>query len=845
MPKRTLILLFAIIYFVLISICVSSSPTFIENTTWEQNITTLTRSTAIWGDIENDGDMDLVLSGCTSLLCNNSNSDRVYVYTNNLSSLTENIAVLYNFSGIANDTNPLAWGDFDNNGYLDLLIVSNNGSKASSKIYLNNGNTLVENQTWGQNLTAFNLGSLSIGDLNNDGWLDLVMFGLSLPNFARQSKVYINNKSSLVENRSWAIQNSYGALDLGDIDADGDLDLITSGSDNAVYINNGTGFSQSTEWAQNLSSIGSYLMHLLDIDNDGRLDLVKGTSIYINNQSAFVDNVSWSQNFSGISLYNLAWGDIDNNGYSDLVTNIRRGNNLELAIFTNNGSAFVFNESWGWNLTFTNLSTDSIALADIDNDTDLDLIISGYYFQNGPSFTKIYTNNLSAYNITNRNPSAPINFTAVNCNAISLRWEDGNDTETSAKGLYYNLRIGTSSGGNNILSGIYGGRSKPETGYFGNMIQRQSISLVPTDFNINRTYYWGVQAIDSSLKPSAWSIEQIFETFFPQISLNYPSDSYSTSSHSITFNITVSDFSLFNVSIQGDFNSPFEINQTNSSGTNGTYLFSLNLSETRAFTWGIKACDRFMNCISSGNRTLTVTSDSTPPSTSSGGGGSGGSTTATAVTKISRVTMIGEGLNKIDFTETEKASVGIEEILIESSARADYAKVSVEKLAALPENIPFTPSPNTYTYLKIEKTVLKDEDFKNAKMIFSVSKRWISENNYNPKKVVLHRYTSGWNKLPTQYLRQNGTYYYYESTTPGFSVFAVTAEKKEEQPVPAQQANITEQKEEKGSPSAEEVPQEPLKQKSTAWKNIIFAIIAAAFIVGVLILRKKRKITNK
>ena len=228
----------------------------------------------------------------------------------------------------------------------------------------------------------------------------------------------------------------------------------------------------------------------------------------------------------------------------------------------------------------------------------------------------------------------------------------------------------------------------------------------------------------------------------------------------------------------------------------------------------------------------------TPASTSSGGGG-GGAVSA-AVTKVSRVTMIGEGLNKIDFTETEKASVGIEEILIESSARADYAKVSIEKLTAIPAEIPVAPSPYTYSYLKIEKTILKDEELKSAKIVFTVSKKWVSNNDYNPEKVVLQRYTTDWSKLPTSLLKQDATNYYYQSTTPGFSVFAITAEKKaqtEKQELPA---NISREEEEPVIP-AEEAPKAPEKPRKRLISPAYIALIGIIILILVIIARLKSK----
>ena len=61
--------------------------------------------------------------------------------------------------------------------------------------------------------------------------------------------------------------------------------------------------------------------------------------------------------------------------------------------------------------------------------------------------------------------------------------------------MYYNLKVGTKPGLNDIVSGKYGGSSNPTQGYIGNMQQRKQIAINVTT---NQTYFWQVQTIDNS-----------------------------------------------------------------------------------------------------------------------------------------------------------------------------------------------------------------------------------------------------------------------------------------------------------------------------------------------------------
>ena len=71
------------------------------------------------------------------------------------------------------------------------------------------------------------------------------------------------------------------------------------------------------------------------------------------------------------------------------------------------------------------------------------------------------------------------------------------------------------------------------------------------------------------------------------------------------------------------------------------------------------------------------------------------------------------------------------------------------------------------------------ENVKDLKIGFKVEKAWIEENGVDAGTIKLYRYADGtWNALPTSMIVDDGEYVHFESQTPGFSPFAITAESK-------------------------------------------------------------------
>lgn len=228
-----------------------------------------------------------------------------------------------------------------------------------------------------------NLGNKSLaiatGDIDNDGDLDIIFRDVS-------NKVYRNNDNGIFTyDYDFGISgNGYAAsLILGDLDGDSDLDVLSDGD---IYMNDATGnFTFAERLSDPISNwdISQYV-EISDIDNDSDLDIImciissNSIEIHLNNGTgSFVK----SQELSSPYPTGSDTEDIDNDGDLDLIVSNSEGYSNK--VFKNNGSGHFTDtgQSLGNSYTY------DVTLGDIDNDGDSDLIEGNINAQN-----KVYLN---------------------------------------------------------------------------------------------------------------------------------------------------------------------------------------------------------------------------------------------------------------------------------------------------------------------------------------------------------------------------------------------------------------------------------------------------------------------
>jgi hypothetical protein len=222
-------------------------------------------------DMDGDGDTDLVLAiefGANILLNNDGNG----VFTRSVG-LPDSV----------HDSEDIAVADFNNDGLLDVLFVSEDDQV--NELFFNQGDG-----TYIDVSSRINFGGISNAvvatDLNNDGAMDVIIGNVG------QLGVLINDGSGFFTNEtqtrfsldSYRIQG----LALADVDNDGDLDLLTADERrNRVFINNGEGFF-TDETSGRVPNVEDETREVItaDIDNDGDLDIYYANVTFLTNFAA-------------------------------------------------------------------------------------------------------------------------------------------------------------------------------------------------------------------------------------------------------------------------------------------------------------------------------------------------------------------------------------------------------------------------------------------------------------------------------------------------------------------------------------------------------------------------------
>ncbi|MCS5491767.1 MBG domain-containing protein [Algoriphagus limi] len=270
-------------------------------------------SSLAWGDHDGDGDLDILLTGF------NSNSIPISkIYRNDEGSFIDIDAGL---EGIWRAT--AIWGDYDGDGDLDLFLSGwNSDNIPIAKIYRNDAGNYNDINA---EIEGNHLGSAAWGDYDGDGDLDLLISGVGL-GLIKYSRIYRNDSGNFVDiNAGLEGVGGRSSVAWGDFDGDGDLDVLLSGfnSNNvettSIYRNDGGNF---IDIHAGLIGASFPLVAWGDYDGDGDLDiLLKGFNSSLNISRIYRnDSGSFSIiNFEGYEPEPLSWGDFDSDGDLDIV----------------------------------------------------------------------------------------------------------------------------------------------------------------------------------------------------------------------------------------------------------------------------------------------------------------------------------------------------------------------------------------------------------------------------------------------------------------------------------------------------------------------------------------------
>jgi len=390
---------------------------------------TVTSSSVAWGDYDNDGRLDFLITGRTNF---SGSAGVSQLWRNNTTQTNPPPEVIpTTFTNVTTTLAPgltqvghssVAWADYDNDGRLDFLLtgefyittfdeggIDGHEYHSRSELWRNTecGFTNVT-ATVAPGLPGVSSGSVAWGDYDNDGRLDFLLTGSGFSQLWRNTANGFTNVTATVAPGLPGVM--YSSVAWGDYDNDGRLDFLLTGQleytsphwnrnfISQVWRNTGNGFINVTATvAPGLPGVKSGAVAWGDYDNDGRLDfLLTGgiprrtdqdddtsltpiSQLWRNTGSGFANvTATVASGLTGVHWSSAAWGDYDNDGRLDLLIS---GWNRSLyrgvsQLWRNTGSGFA-------NVTPTvapglpGTYASSVAWGDYDNDGRLDILLTG------------------------------------------------------------------------------------------------------------------------------------------------------------------------------------------------------------------------------------------------------------------------------------------------------------------------------------------------------------------------------------------------------------------------------------------------------------------------------------
>lgn len=252
-------------------------------------------------------------------------------------------------------------GDADNDGLVDMAVAHlGPAGDGPPRVYRNIGGTLSGTPWWKAKDSSVHF-DCCFGDVNNDGWLDLVIAaGDAYSSLAQPLRIYLNREGRLDTLASWSSANlvQVDAVRFVDLNNDGKLDLLADGKGRFyVYYQRGDSLERLPSW---IDTVGGAIMGLRiavgDYNGDGWLDAAvvhngqMGTGnairIYRNQQGVLVKPAGTILQRRNRYSSCVAWADANNDGWLDLAAG---GWWEPVVVYDNRAGTLDTIPGWSWN----------------------------------------------------------------------------------------------------------------------------------------------------------------------------------------------------------------------------------------------------------------------------------------------------------------------------------------------------------------------------------------------------------------------------------------------------------------------------------------------------------------
>ncbi|WOC41108.1 FG-GAP-like repeat-containing protein [Polaribacter sp. HL-MS24] len=406
--------------------------------------------------------------------------------------------------------------DLNNDGQAEIFLVGMSSSSLSGipKLYLYeynvspaNGSGYFELNDVSDQIAALQYASYDLGDVDNDQDIDFVISGFSAENgfktFVYENTTELGGSFTLEQTSNNLVAVKNGTTDFIDFDGDGDLDAVFTGESKdgdvfEIYMNTIIdGSATFSKLPNSLAPMREGKIDLGDFNGDGYADLLySGTfsgsgeitklNEYDSSTKTYVDSAF---DVSDIIKAEVEFGDLDGDGDLDFVI---AGKSNEEDQFGNNSNDNIFR-------TYINVRNQSATVLASKSS----LRKPEYQGRNA----NIYALN---QNFTvNDPPSAPVINDIVFLEEaegskdipLEFTWNAATDDHTPSIGLTYALKIGTTPGGEEIMSSNSNANGVKKDAEKGNVEHNLKWKLSLPE----GTYYWSVQAVDASYSGSEFS----------------------------------------------------------------------------------------------------------------------------------------------------------------------------------------------------------------------------------------------------------------------------------------------------------------------------------------------------
>ncbi len=392
------------------------------------------------GDVNGDGYSDVIVGANRY----SSNTGKAYIYYGSSGGLS----ILADWTAIGENSNDrfggsaCTAGDVNGDGYSDVIIGAFGYSTTSGKTYLYLGGSsgLSTTASWTKtgenNLDRFGYSFSTAGDINGDGYSDVIIGAYGNNSNSGKTYLYLGSSSGLLTTAAWTASGEntgdffgYKLSTAGDINGDGYSEVIvgaysysSSAGKTYLFYGGAGGLSTTADWTavgeNSGDNFGISLSIAGDVNGDGYSDIIVGANgyssstgkgyLYYGNSGGLSTSTGWTAtgedilNEFGISV-NTA-GDVNGDGYSDVIVGAYRFSSFTGKAYLYYGSSSGLSTTADWTATGENIMDYfglSIATAgDLNGDGYNDVIVGAYKFSSFVGKAYLYYGSSSGLSTT-------------------------------------------------------------------------------------------------------------------------------------------------------------------------------------------------------------------------------------------------------------------------------------------------------------------------------------------------------------------------------------------------------------------------------------------------------------